>query len=108
MAEIPTLCPFALITGMACPGCGMTRAITHLCRAEWSAAWALHPLAPFLVLAVGGALMWWLAARKLGWRPIGRQLADASLRGTALLFLAVWVIRLSNDSLPTVSRLFGQ
>ncbi len=52
--------------------------------------------------------MWWLAARKLGWRPIGRQLADASLRGTALLFLAVWVIRLSNDSLPTVSRLFGQ
>jgi hypothetical protein len=86
----------------------MTRAIIHLFRSEWSAAWALHPLAPLLLLAAGVALFWWLGARNLGWRPISRRSLDAGLLSAAMLFLAVWTLRLSNDSLPPVSRLFSQ
>ena len=86
----------------------MTRAIIHLFRAEWSAAWALHPLAPVLVLAAGVALFWWLGAKNLGWTPVRRQLLDAGLLSGAMLFLVVWGLRLSNGSLPPVSRLFSQ
>ncbi|HEX5722392.1 MAG TPA: DUF2752 domain-containing protein [Acidimicrobiia bacterium] len=108
MAEIPTLCPFALLTGSACPGCGMTRALAHLFRGDWSAAWAFHPLAPLLVLVATAALIWWLGVRKLGWRPIGRQMLDAGLLSSAVLFLAVWVVRLDANTLPPVGSLFSR
>jgi len=32
--DVPTFCPFALCTGMACPGCGMTRPTSYLIRGE--------------------------------------------------------------------------
>ena len=86
----------------------MTRAITHLFQAEWSQAWALHPLAPLVVMATAAALIWWLGVRKLSWRPISRQILDASLIGTSLVFFAVWVLRMSNDTLPSVSGLFNR
>lgn len=39
-----TLCPFAILTGFPCPGCGLTRAGFCLLRGQFSAAWELHPL----------------------------------------------------------------
>ena len=43
-------CLFANVTGLPCPGCGMTRAMGALVRGDWNAAVQFHPFAPGLVL----------------------------------------------------------
>ena len=43
-------CLFANVTGLPCPGCGMTRAVGALIRGDWSAAVQFHPFAPGFVL----------------------------------------------------------
>ena len=45
----PTICPFALTTGMACPGCGMTRAAAQLLRGDLGAAMTLPGIAGFIL-----------------------------------------------------------
>lgn len=45
------VCPFRLLTGHACPGCGMGRAVVAAMRGDWAASWGHHPLG-MLVLAV--------------------------------------------------------
>lgn len=58
-------CLFANVTGIPCPGCGMTRATGALLRGEWSAAVRFHPFAPgFLLLALMVAFVA-VAPRKL-------------------------------------------
>jgi Protein of unknown function (DUF2752) len=46
------VCVFNEVTGLPCPGCGMTRAVSALCRGEWQKSQALHPFAPGIALAV--------------------------------------------------------
>jgi hypothetical protein len=47
----PTLCPFRLLTGLPCPGCGMGHAVVFALRGDFSASFAAHPLGlPLLAL----------------------------------------------------------
>lgn len=41
-------CPIRWLTGISCPGCGITRAMLALLRLDFSAAFACHPLFWFL------------------------------------------------------------
>lgn len=51
-------CLFANVTGLPCPGCGMTRAMGALVRGEGSTAMQFHPFAPgFLALGLLVALV---------------------------------------------------
>ena len=52
------LCPYRLLTGHLCPGCGMGRAVVAAMRGDWLASFHLHPLG-IPLLAVWTA---WLAA----------------------------------------------
>lgn len=52
------ICPFRLLTGHMCPGCGMGRAVVAAMRGDWLGSFHLHPLG-IPVLAVWTA---WLAA----------------------------------------------
>ncbi len=45
-------CPFKWLTGISCPGCGMTRAFFSLISGDFMAAWNFHPLIYFLPLLV--------------------------------------------------------
>ena len=36
-------CFFRMITGLPCPGCGLTRSIIALSHAQWLQAWRYHP-----------------------------------------------------------------
>src|SRR4051812_14423957 len=42
------LCPFALLTGQPCPGCGLTRATLALLRGDLGDAVRFHPLSVLL------------------------------------------------------------
>lgn len=51
-------CPFLMLTGWACPGCGSMRALYSLTQGDLGAMWAYNPLA---VLAVVVLLGIWIA-----------------------------------------------
>jgi Protein of unknown function (DUF2752). len=46
------LCGFQWLSGLPCPLCGMTRALSLLERGEWQRAVAMHPLSPLVFLLV--------------------------------------------------------
>lgn len=98
----PTFCPFALMTGIACPGCGMTRAASNLIRGDLGAAIGYHPLIPLItVLAVGG-WAWFLLIRSGRARPPTARAVNAVLIATGVLLVGVWVARLVSGTLPPV------
>ena len=48
-------CPIVKLTGIPCFGCGMTRAVLCLVKADFAGAWHFHPLVyllPFCIMAV--------------------------------------------------------
>ena len=85
-----TLCPFRLLTGLPCPGCGMGHALVLALRGDFSASWRFHPLGlPLLVL--------WTAW--LGWGAFnlarGRTFSDGFLpvlRRPALTWAALALV----------------
>ena len=98
----PTLCPFALCTGIACPGCGMTRAASHLIRGDVSGALALHPLI-LLVAALSVIGTGWYVLRRMGKvRPLPNRWANTILMVTGLMLVGVWVARALSGTLPPV------
>lgn len=46
-------CPIRFLTGISCPGCGMSRAWLAVLRLDWETAFAFHPLFLLPVPAVG-------------------------------------------------------
>lgn len=107
LAQLPAqglgidVCMLRLFTGIRCPGCGLTRAMTALFRGDLGAAWALHPFAPLLA---GQALAVWAAA---GWPLLrGRPLrvpagwVERGLVWNGIGLLALWLGRAATGTLP--------
>lgn len=83
-------CPIKFITGMSCPGCGLTRAWESALLLNFDDAVRFHPLfwvvpLVFLLLAVSKNMK-----RRMTW--------DIALGAVALCFVALWVIRLGDAS----------
>ncbi len=97
-----SVCLFRRLTGIPCPGCGLTRAFAHLAKGEWRAALRDHPLAPLIAAQLGAAWLAWGAA-VLGRSPRPRRLltrVDAIAAGNAALLVSVWIGRLATGTLP--------
>ncbi len=85
-----TSCVIHSLTGLPCPGCGLTRALLAALRGDLATAWRLHPLfwlAPLILLAVLGLLAFrpaWLHSRTAGriWLAL------------AFLYIAVYLVRM--------------
>ncbi|HEX6146575.1 MAG TPA: DUF2752 domain-containing protein [Acidimicrobiia bacterium] len=98
----PTLCPFALCTGIACPGCGMTRAASHLIRGDVSGALSLHPLI-LLVAAMSVLGTVWYVLRRMGKaRPLPTRWVNTLLVLGGIMLVGVWVARALSGTLPPV------
>lgn len=98
----PTICPFAMCTGTACPGCGLTRAAGSFIRGDMSLALAYHPLAPVILAQLLGAWGWFVLYRLdkvSGPRP---RTVTLLLTANLLALVAVWAIRLAMGTLPPV------
>ena len=80
-------CPVEHLTGIPCPGCGMTRGLWSLLRLDFAAAWQYHPAAFALPPA---------ALLCLGFLAAGRKRAAyAVLWGFFALLMLVYVLRLA-------------
>jgi hypothetical protein len=98
----PTVCPFALCTGVACPGCGMTRAASHLIRGDLPTALTYHPLVPLVALFSIGGWVWYLLRRSGRVRPMPRGWLNTFLIAGAVMLLGVWIARAVTGTLPPV------
>ena len=98
----PTLCPFAIFTGTACPGCGMTRAASQILRGNFDLALTYHPLVPILALQLMGGWVWFLLRRSGKVKPMSNRTLNIVLIGTGVALLAVWVLRMAMETLPPV------
>ena len=97
-----TVCPFALITGMACPGCGMTRAASSLIRGDLSTALGYHPLVPLIAILLVGGWAWYLLRRSGRVQPLPTRWVNSILIVTGVMLLGVWAARLLSGTLPPV------
>jgi len=100
--EGPTVCPFALLTGVACPGCGMTRALAFLVRGQLGQAVRYHPVAPLLAVGLAGGLIWWWGRDHRAWTAWSTRLLNALAITFVAALLAVWAARLVMGTLPPV------
>ena len=87
-------CPWLLLTGTYCPGCGGLRAVNDLTHGDVLAAASSNLLfvgsLPFLAV-------WWLRSLVDGWRgsrrPVSDRAAYVALAGVLSLTVLFWVVR---------------
>lgn len=85
-------CPFLMVTGLWCPGCGSLRALHALTGGDLTTALARNPLT---VCAVALATVGWLAwlRRAYAGRPLSLNPAPRLLWAALGLVMAFWVLR---------------
>lgn len=90
------------MTGVACPGCGLTRAASSLVRGDLVGAWEFHPLV--LVALAWAAGVWVLGyLRRRGRRvDLSSRMVSRLLNLSALALVATWLVRLLTGTLPPV------
>ncbi len=92
------VCGFKHLTGRPCLTCGLTRALCHAVRGDWTQSVAYHPAGPFLALALF-VWMLWSAAEAYRGQPIQEalrgRLGNALLAAGFALSLVVWIVRLA-------------
>ena len=97
-----TICPVALLTGVACPGCGMSRAIAWMFRGDLERSVGYHPLAPLVVIIGVTAVVWAIGRRLRGWAGPRSAVLNGGLVALAALLMVVWITRLVSGTLPPV------
>lgn len=76
------------LTGLPCPGCGMTRAYVSMFRLDFASAWYYHPLAFFLPLPV-----MYLVHRKSWHLPGNKRISLILLILLIVSLVAVYIAR---------------
>jgi len=100
----PQLCIFKLMSGMPCPGCGLTRAVVLAMHGDLSGSLYFHPLGLLfvvgaLILAAVDAYGWWISRRPGATPRSPTWLLDRISQSPAPwvvvgVMLALWVVRL--------------
>lgn len=87
----PTVCAVRSVTGVPCPGCGLTRSFVTTAHGDVAGAFAFHPFGPVLFALSLLALLALLWRTVTGRRPVGAGAVDR-LRPAAWAFLAIWLL----------------
>ncbi|WP_292649544.1 DUF2752 domain-containing protein [Nocardioides sp.] len=92
----PVLCPFRALTGLPCPGCGLTRSWVYLMHGDIGLALASNWFGPVLILAVIALVVTSVRARSAGKRPadLDNLVRKPIVLGTFALFLTYGAARL--------------
>jgi hypothetical protein len=97
--ELPAWqCPLKATLGIACPGCGLTRAIVLLAGGKWLAAVQLHAFAP-IGLAIGLLLVTGILLPTKVRDKVAHRLATIEKRSGIVIWLTLglliyWIGRL--------------
>lgn len=83
-------CPFKMITGIDCPGCGLTRAFCCILLCDFSAAVQYHPLSPLIFIELVYLLYYQFILR----RKLNNKVIAVCIFINALLMLAVWLCKI--------------
>jgi hypothetical protein len=86
----PVLCPFRLVTGLPCPGCGLTRSWVYLAHGRWAEATTSNPFGAVALAAVV-ALVVTIGARLVRRRPLPSMGAIVSSRAFAVV-ASLWLV----------------
>jgi len=91
LLPVVSFCPFRMLTGLPCPGCGLTHAFCDISHGDFRMAWESNPFG-FLFFALAILLVaWpWLRTR---FPVIERALSRtrAVVWAPALLMVGMWV-----------------
>lgn len=92
-------CPIHFISGVPCPGCGLSRATALFIQGKWQTAIEVHAFAPILAVAIGFLTIAAIMPRSLQHRAVRRVAAWERRSGiVAFVVLAMfiyWGLRLS-------------
>lgn len=83
-------CPFKLLTGIDCPGCGLTRAFACMLLCDPKAAFYYNPVAPLLFAQLAAAL----CARLVLKKEIPELIVIIAAVINASVLFAVWLVRI--------------
>lgn len=89
-----TGCPIKFLTGIPCPGCGMTRACTACLRFDFAAAFNAHPLFPIVPLFI---------AYLLFEEMLPKSVSTAACVTFLVLFVGVYIFRVFFTENPVTS-----
>jgi hypothetical protein len=99
IADGPGICPFAMMTGLPCPGCGLTRSWVAFMHGDVGASFRFNVFGPILlvltVVTVFVAVATLVRRRRSpleGWRDVVLGRAGAVLLGTWLTYGLVRVV----------------
>ena len=85
-------CPFFAMTGVGCPGCGMTRACLALTQGDFAAAWGFHPFS-FLLVGLAVAVSFCPGSCHVLWRRVATPMRILIYIGLISLCLGLWIYR---------------
>ena len=97
IAGIPSLCAFHNLTGLPCPGCGITRSVVCCAHGLWHAALAYHPLGPPVFVGLITVALARLLRLRVTFPP---RLVHGAAWASLVLVGVIWAARLSG-ALPS-------
>lgn len=85
-------CTFKELTNLPCPSCGMTTSFALLVRGDVMNSLRANAVGTLLAILWAGAIPWLLLCGLSG-RPWGRALAERTILGVIIVFMALLVLR---------------
>lgn len=89
----PVVCPSRRLFGVSCPGCGMTRSVTHLLHGRLAESWTTHRLGWLMFAAIIFQIpyrTWRLTGRTS--RLDGPRVAEVLLWGFVIALVVNWLL----------------
>jgi hypothetical protein len=101
--HLPSVCPFHELTGLPCPGCGLTRSFVCLAHGHLAESLRYHPLGPLIFASVAATVLFATLERispsvRIDIAPNVRRFIP--MLATAIV-LTAWLARMAGfDPLP--------
>lgn len=92
----PVICPFRRLTGLPCPGCGLTRSWVYGTHGWWRESFLAHPFGAVAIAVVLGLAVAAVVARVRGGSPpdLDRLVKNPLAIGVIGTWLVFGVVRL--------------
>jgi hypothetical protein len=91
-------CPFFRVTGIPCPGCGLTRAVILLLKGDLQASLRFHAFAPMVLLTAVALILVLLLPRSITQPAISKlEMLERQTGFTAIILVGLilyWLARL--------------